>query len=95
MTPIRFDALAAATRPAPPPSRALDRANPTVRIAWLIARFVRHERIRFDAYEQRFGRSIRSFHRDMAALRDAGLYLDSERSGEYRMLCFNADREAA
>jgi predicted DNA-binding transcriptional regulator YafY len=93
MTPHRFDAPASITRPASP---SHDRARrPLVRIAWLIARFVRRDAVRFDLYEQRFGKSIRSFRRDIATLRDAGIYLDATHQGDYRMLCFRPERDAA
>ncbi|MDP9024461.1 MAG: hypothetical protein M3N13_03670 [Candidatus Eremiobacteraeota bacterium] len=61
----------------------------------MIARFLRREAVRFELYEERFGRSVRSFRRDIAALRDAGIYLDTDLHGGYRMLCFRSEREAA
>jgi predicted DNA-binding transcriptional regulator YafY len=93
MTLRKFDAPASTTRPA---SSTQDRGRrPIVRIAWLVARFLRREAVRYDDYEERFGRSVRSFHRDIAALREAGIYLDNDLQGEYRMLCFRSNREAA
>jgi predicted DNA-binding transcriptional regulator YafY len=93
MTFHEFDASASTTRPlsaAQDPSR-----RAVVRAAWLIARFLRREAIRFELYHERFGRSMRSFRRDLAALRDAGAYLDYDLQGEYRLLCFRSNREAA
>jgi predicted DNA-binding transcriptional regulator YafY len=65
-----------------------------VRIAWLLARFIRRDTVRFDSYRERFAASPRTFFRDIAALRDAGIYVEVDGSG-YRMLCFRSEREAA
>lgn len=65
-----------------------------VRIAWLLTRLVRRDTVHFKAYRERFAASPRTFFRDLAALRDAGIYLETEGSG-YRMLCFRSEREAA
>lgn len=93
MTIREFDAPASLTRPEAAP---YDRAHsPVVRTAWLITRFLRRDTVRFELYEERFGRSVRSFRRDIAALRDAGIYLDSDRQGWYRMQCFRPERDAA
>lgn len=68
-------------------------ADPTAqritRITWLIARFLRGDRVTFDEYERRFetergrnrndrsgGNSQRSFRRDIAALKEAGFVLE-------------------
>ncbi|MBV8117247.1 MAG: hypothetical protein JOZ01_04675 [Candidatus Eremiobacteraeota bacterium] len=56
---------------------------------------MRREIVRYEAYAERFGRSQRSFYRDLATLRDAGMYLEDDVQGEYRLLCFRAEREAA
>ena len=93
MTIREFDAPASITRPAAPSYDSGSR--PIVRVAWLITRFCRRDPVRFERYEERFARSIRSFRRDLAALRDAGLYLESDRTGDYRMLCFRPERDAA
>ena len=42
-----------------------------VRLIWLTARFVRRDPINFDDYRLRFDSSVRTFHRDIATLRDA------------------------
>ena len=65
-----------------------------VRIAWLLTRLIRRDTVRFNSYRERFAASPRTFFRDMAALRDAGVYLEASGSG-YRMVCFRSDREAA
>lgn len=65
-----------------------------VRIAWLLTRLVRRETVYFKGYRERFAASPRTFFRDLAALRDAGIYLETDESG-YRMLCFRSEREAA
>lgn len=69
--------------------------RPIVRVAWLIARLMRREPVSYAGYEARFGRSLRSFRRDIAALRDAGLYLDTNLHGDYLMLCFRQELEAS
>ncbi len=65
-----------------------------VRIAWLVARFVRRDFVPYEVYDDRFGTSLRTFRRDLAAIRDAGLYLDVDHRG-YRMVCFRPERGAA
>ena len=49
-----------------------------VRIAWLAMRLVRRDVFRFEDYRARFGASVRTFRRDIAALRDAGVYVDAK-----------------
>jgi predicted DNA-binding transcriptional regulator YafY len=89
MTPYVFGARTPITRPT---TWSTDRCRRTaVRIAWLVAHFMRRE----NAYAERFARSHRSFYRDLATLRDAGMYLEDDVQGEYRLLCFRAEREAA
>jgi hypothetical protein len=60
-----------------------------LRLVWLTARFGRPEPVTFDEYRGRFGVSQRSFHRDVALLGQAGLYIDTGLLGNYRMLCFS------
>jgi predicted DNA-binding transcriptional regulator YafY len=93
MTPYVFGVHAPITRSSA--SSADHSRRAAVRIAWLIASFMRRESVRYDKYAERFERSQRSFYRDLATLRDAGLYLDDDLRGEYRMLCFRSEREAA
>jgi len=93
MTPYVFGARTPITRPTTWSTEHCRRT--AVRIAWLVAHFMRREIVRYDAYVERFGRSQRSFYRDLAALRDAGMYLEDDVHGEYRLLCFCAEREAA
>jgi predicted DNA-binding transcriptional regulator YafY len=93
MTSSKFDALASTTRP---PRLVQDRTRrAAIRLTWLITRLLRHDAVSFTIYEERFERSLRSFHRDIAVLRDAGFYLDASRDGWYRMLCFRPERDAA
>jgi len=65
-----------------------------VRIAWLLTRLIRRDTVHFKSYRERFAASPRTFFRDIAALRDAGIYLEANYTG-YRMVCFRSDREAA
>jgi predicted DNA-binding transcriptional regulator YafY len=65
-----------------------------VRVAWLATRFARRDLVSFDSYCERFGTSVRTFRRDIAALRDAGLCVDAC-GGGYRLVCFRAEAEAA
>ncbi|MBV8368126.1 MAG: hypothetical protein JO036_04210 [Candidatus Eremiobacteraeota bacterium] len=65
-----------------------------VRAAWLIARFVRREAVRFELYRDRFGASPRTFHRDLAAVQDAGVRVTVE-DGVYRMAPFLLERGAS
>ena len=93
MTPYVFGARTPITRPT---TWSTERCRRTaVRIAWLVAHFMRGGIVRYDAYAERFGRSHRSFYRDLATLRDAGMYLEDDVQGEYRLLCFRTGREAA
>ena len=72
MTIGHFDAPASTTRP---PSRTRDRDRGSLaRIAWLLARFIRREAVHYELYEARFGGSVRAFHRDLTALRNARIY---------------------
>ncbi|HTD36844.1 MAG TPA: hypothetical protein VK669_04955 [Candidatus Limnocylindrales bacterium] len=93
MTPYVFGARTPITRPSAPSTDRCRRT--TVRIAWLLAHFMRGEIVRYGAYAERFARSQRSFYRDLATLRDAGMYLEDDVQGEYHLLCFRAEREAA
>ena len=63
----------------PPASCAQDAGNRRiVRGAWLIARLVRQEPVRYTAFQERFGRPGRTFCCEVAALRAAGIYRGSE-----------------
>jgi len=66
-----------------------------VRLVWLTARFVRREPVRIDDYCSRFGVSLRSFHRDVGALRDAGFQIEPIAARTYRMVCFAFDSDCA
>ena len=67
----------------------------TVRFTWLVMRLTRGEDISLPVYQARFARSVRSYRRDLAVLREAGLYLDSDGHGHFRLVCFRADAAAA
>ncbi|HZY96506.1 MAG TPA: hypothetical protein VFE35_05345 [Candidatus Cybelea sp.] len=74
-----FDAPASNTRPR---SHARNRGHRSiVRIARLLARFVRHEPVRYDLYEKRFGGSAASFRFDVTAIRSARICRGAERLG--------------
>jgi hypothetical protein len=98
MTNSRFDALASKTR-----SRRGGQHRHTnrdgvafriVRVVWLTALFARRESVTVSDYQRRFGVSLRSFHRDVALLRQAGFYLETTAAGNYRMLSFLLDSDA-
>jgi hypothetical protein len=70
MTNRIFGAPASIT---PPASSAQDAGNRRIaRGAWLIARLVRHEPVRYKEFQERFGRPGRTFCCEVAALRAAG-----------------------
>jgi biotin operon repressor len=50
--------------------------------------------VSYDDCRRRFEISLRTFYRDIAALRDAGLYIAAE-PNNYRMTCFVSDTDAA
>jgi HTH domain len=99
MTPAHFDAPASTT-----PRRFAALCEPhtlpgsvphrIVRLIWRTARLVRRESVSFDDCRRRFGISVRTFRRDIAALRDAGVYIAAE-PNDYRMTCFVSDTDAA
>jgi len=65
-----------------------------VRAAWLIARFVRREAVRFELYRDRFGASPRAFRRDLALVQNAGVRVAVE-DGVYRMAPLHLERGAS
>jgi hypothetical protein len=77
MTICEFDAPASSTRPA---SSRQDR-QPIVRVAWLLARSIRREPLRYEPYAQRFGGSPYAFQSDLAALRRANICRAGKRLG--------------
>ncbi len=97
MTTVHFDAPASSTprRIAASPYPIGTIAGRVVRVAWLTALLVRRDRVSFERYRRRFGASLRTFHRDIACLRDAGLYLENEPPYAYSLVCFMADSDAA
>jgi len=99
MAVARFDAPASSS-PAchfarPPYASGEGVAFRLVRLIWLTARMARAEPVTIADYRRRFGVSLRSFHRDMAALRQAGFYIAAPSDGSYRALCFLADADHA
>ena len=98
MTHADFDVLTSTTRSVRNTRQAVQRtraARPIVRTAWLITRLCRREPVTVQAYKRRFGVSLRSFRRDIANIRDAGIYLDTDPAGDYRMLYFSSDSDAS
>ena len=99
MTTARFDARASNTpalrhaRPAHVQSDAI--AFRTIRLIWLTAQFVRDDPVTFPEYRRRFGVSLRSFRRDIALLRKAGLFIEAMAYGRYKLLCFLLDYDVA
>ena len=98
MTSTRFDAPASKTRPRgggrPPQTYRDGIAYRLVRVIWLTAILARRESVTIADYRRRFGVSLRSFHRDVALLREAGFYLETIATNQYRMLCFDRDSDA-
>jgi hypothetical protein len=78
MTTCEFDAPASSTRPA---SSRQDRRRPIIRVAWLLARSIRREPLRYEHYARRFGGSPFAFQSDLAALRRANIYRAGKRLG--------------
>lgn len=98
MTIAQFDAPASTTPlrlPASYPRTVEPAARMIVRAVWLTTLLVRHERVTVQDYRNRFGVSLRSFRRDIAAIRDAGLYLDADPHDGYRLICFRPDADGA
>jgi hypothetical protein len=76
MTNRTFGARAPIT---PPASSAQDAGNRRIaRGAWLIARLIRQQPVRYKEFQERFGRPGRTFCCEVAALRAAGIYRGSE-----------------
>jgi len=98
MTHADFDVLTSTTRSVRNTRQAVQRtrwARPIVRAAWLITRLCRRDPVTVQLYKNRFGVSVRSFRRDMANIRDAGIFLDADPAGDYRMLYFSSDAEGS
>ena len=98
MTSTRFDAPASSTRPRrsgrTPQTYLGSVAYRIVRVVWLTALFARRESVTIADYRRRFGVSLRSFHRDVALLREAGFYLETIAANQYRMLSFDRNADA-
>jgi predicted HTH transcriptional regulator len=98
MTHADFDVLTSTTRSVRNTRHAVQRtrwARPIVRAAWIILRLCRKEPVTARLYKRRFGVSLRSFRRDIANIRDAGVYLDADQGGDYRLLYFSADSDGS
>ncbi len=98
MTHTDFDVLTSTTRSVRNTRQSVQStrwARPIVRAAWLIARLCRREPVTVQLYKNRFGVSVRSFRRDIANIRDAGVYLDVDNAGDYRMLYFSPDADGS
>jgi hypothetical protein len=99
MTNARFDVLASKTRPRRggrfPHTERDGVAFRLVRVIWLTALFSRRKPVTIAHYRRRFGVSRRSFHRDLALVREAGFYLETAAAGDYRTVCFMADSDGA
>ena len=99
MTTARFDVPASSTpafRYARSPHAQTDAiAFRTIRLIWLTAQFVRSNPVTFADYRRRFGVSLRSFRRDIALLRRAGLFIEALTHGNYQLLCFVHDYDFA
>ena len=79
MTTREFDARASSTRRAS--FRQDRRCRSITRAAWLLARFIRREPVRFEPYTGRFGTPARVFRSDIAAVRAARIYRGAELLG--------------
>ncbi|HEX3466057.1 MAG TPA: hypothetical protein VHS78_18560 [Candidatus Elarobacter sp.] len=99
MTVARFDAPASNT-----PARRFTRPSHAkcgaiafriVRLMWLTARLTRRELVTIEDYCSRFAVSLRSFHRDMGVLREAGLEIEPVTTRTYRMVSFAFDSDCA
>ena len=98
MTHAEFDVLTSTTRSVRNTHQSVQRtrwARPIVRAAWIILRLCRKEPVSARLYKRRFGVSLRSFRRDIANIRDAGIYLDADPTGDSRMLYFASDADAS
>lgn len=78
MTHTEFDARASITRPF---SARHDRDRSTLRIAWLLARMIRREPVRYGPYRRAFDRTEYGFRRDIRAIRKARIYRGTELLG--------------
>ena len=98
MTHADFDVLTSTTRSVRNTQQSVQRtrwARPIVRAAWIILRLSRKEPVTARLYKRRFGVSLRSFRRDIANIRDAGVYLDADQGGDYRLLYFSPDTDGS
>ncbi|MBV8370477.1 MAG: hypothetical protein JO036_16330 [Candidatus Eremiobacteraeota bacterium] len=79
MTIREFDARASSTRRA---SLRQDRSRRSViRAAWLLARFIRREPVRYELYAARFGAPEDVFRCEIAVVRAARIYRGTELLG--------------
>ena len=76
MTVRDFDARASSTRRF---ASCHDRA--ALRLAWLLARIIRREPVRYGFYKRRFDCTEYGFRRDIRAIREARIYRGTELLG--------------
>jgi predicted DNA-binding transcriptional regulator YafY len=98
MTYAQFDAPASTTRrrlAASYPRTVEPEARRIVRVIWLTARLVRRDPVTVQDYQSRFGVALSSFRRDVAALRDAGMYIEADPHAGYRLICFRPESDAS
>jgi hypothetical protein len=93
MTAARFDAPASTSQArhfARPPYAQRDGvAFRVVRLIWLTTLLARRDPVRIADYQRRFGMSLRSFRRDIALLRNAGMYIDTAGDGTIGCCAFS------
>ena len=98
MTHADFDVLTSTTRSVRGTRQSIQCSRwsrPIVRAVWLVTRLCRRDPVTLQIYTSRFGLSVRSFRRDIANIRDAGVYLDADPAGDYRMRYFSPDADGS
>jgi len=78
MTLRDFDARASSTRRF---ASCHDRDRAAMRLAWLLARMIRRQPVRYVPYKSRFDRTEYGFRRDIRAIREARIYRGTELLG--------------
>jgi hypothetical protein len=79
MTTREFDAPASSTRRIS--LRQVRSRRSVIRAAWLLARFIRREPVRYELYAARFGVPAGVFRSDIATVRAARIYRRAELLG--------------
>jgi predicted DNA-binding transcriptional regulator YafY len=89
-------AFAATTRRTPRQySTARSTVRRAIRVAWLVGNLTSRRPVRFVDYRTRFACSLRTFRRDLATVREAGMYLAYDDAGVYDLVCFRPEPDAA